>query len=333
MSNHEEFGNSHDDGQEMPTTRIDITEFDSFSQPSDPAQPLPPAIAPTPAAAAHADGTSSSRAAQPRKRWPVVVSIVAVCALILGGIGGFVYANNHTKALNRCRASVAAFSEQRKQLLDTMDQTPKLQQLIQQVLGVDEILDAAAKAANAAEGTVDQQGCATNATITQLNLVADTLDSATDSLQSSLATMKKPISDSTAEGLLDWLGLSGNANGSDSNTNGSDQSKDSNSDSGNSGNNENNENNESQVNRDKQQLSESIEQGRSLLERLRSSYEDSAAAQRFSDGLQAALDTAEQLVNESGVKDSRLYKAAKVTLDEIIKAVNDWIDQQAAKAQ
>ncbi|KFI69482.1 hypothetical protein [Bifidobacterium magnum] len=277
--------------------------------------------------------------ASPRgRRWPVVVAIVAVVVVVIGGIGAFIYANNHTKALNRCHASVAAFSEQRRQLLDTVDQSPKLQQLVQQVLGVDEVLDAAAKAADAAEDTVGEQGCAANATITQLNLVADTLDSATDSLRSSLATMKKQTADTTPEALLDWLGLSVDPEKDTPSTSGSDQTQDSDAGNGNSSNTGNsdrpqNNDNENQVDSDKRQLSDSIAQGRALLERLRTSYRNSAAAQRLSDGLQTAVDTAERLIDQSGVKNSRLYKAAKVTLDEIIQAVNNWIDEQAAKAQ
>ncbi|MEE1296796.1 MAG: hypothetical protein UHD09_08215, partial [Bifidobacterium sp.] len=55
----------------------------------------------------------------------------------------------------------------------------------------DEVLDAVADAATAAEGTVSEQGCAANATITQLNLVANTLDSATASLKQSIAKIKE----------------------------------------------------------------------------------------------------------------------------------------------
>lgn len=66
---------------------------------------------------------------------------------------------------------------------------------------------------------------------------------------------------------------------------------------------------------------------------LRAQYEDSGIGQRLADGLSRALDAGQRLVDDSGLKDTRLYKAAQVTIDEAVDAANSWIDRQAAKAQ
>lgn len=122
-----------------------------------------------------------------RRRWPVVVAIITVVAIVGGVVGGIIYKNKHDEAYARCQTAVSEFSEARKALLDTTSDSPALQKLVRNALGVDKILDAAADAASAAEGTVAQQGCAANATIIQLNLVANTLNSATESLRKSTA--------------------------------------------------------------------------------------------------------------------------------------------------
>ena len=48
--------------------------------------------------------------------------------------------------------------------------------------------------------------------------------------------------------------------------------------------------------------------------------------------LQKAVDAGQRLIDDSGIKDSKVYKAAEVTINEAIDAVNTWIDTQAAKA-
>lgn len=144
-------------------------------------QPTVPAMIPS--------GTELSippQQAPHKKRWPKVAAIVAIIAIV-AGIGGMVYSHKHSEALVNCRTAVSEFSDARKELLATSDESPMMQKLIRDVLGVDDILNAVADAATAAEGTVSDQGCATNATITQLTLVANTLNSATDSLRSSIA--------------------------------------------------------------------------------------------------------------------------------------------------
>jgi hypothetical protein len=49
--------------------------------------------------------------------------------------------------------------------------------------------------------------------------------------------------------------------------------------------------------------------------------------------LSKAVDAGQQLIDNSGVKESKYYKAAKTTLDEAIEMADNWVNQQAAKAQ
>lgn len=285
--------------QTLPTERIVIAEetVPSYVPPA----PAPPAAVPP--------------TARKRRRWPIVVAVLVVLAIV----GGVIYANQHTKALERCRGAVTSFSEARKALIDTTENTSGIQQFIQGALGVDDALDAVAKAMDAAEGTVSDQGCATTATIIQLNLVANTLNSATDSLNDSVAQMKEKAKQQAADGL--W-GLLGGDSGNSGKSAGQNDEADDSDDSGSS---------TSDSARDA--LDDSITRGQAMVERLRSQYEDSGVAATLANGLQSALDAGQQLVERSGVTDTKLYKAAQVTLDEAISAANAWIDAQAAKAE
>ena len=121
----------------------------------------------------------------PRKTWPIVLSVV-VALTVACGAGVYVYHNKRQEALDTCRQSLAEFSSARKAVLDTSENGSELQKLIRGALGVNDIIDAFADAATSAENTVDTEGCKADATITQLNLIAKTLDSATDSLNNSL---------------------------------------------------------------------------------------------------------------------------------------------------
>ena len=94
-------------------------------------------------------------------------------------------------SIGTCRQSLAEFSSARKAVLDTSENGSELQKLIRGALGVNDIIDAFADAATSAENTVDTEGCKAEATITQLNLVAKTLDSATDSLNASLKSIQE----------------------------------------------------------------------------------------------------------------------------------------------
>ena len=235
-----------------------------------------------------------------RRRWPVVVAIITVVAIVGGVVGGIIYKNKHDEAYARCQTAGSEFSEARKALLDTTSDSPALQKLVRNALGVDKILDAAADAASAAEGTVAQQGCAANATIIQLNLVANTLNSATESLRKSTAQIVRGASADTDN------------TGDESESAASSDTED--------------------VAQAKRNLQEAIDQGRALLDTLKQRYADSAVGRQLTAGFEAALDLAQEKFDESGIKDSRYYKAAQATLDEATNAVNAWIDRQAQKA-
>ena len=72
---------------------------------------------------------------------------------------------------------------------------------------------------------------------------------------------------------------------------------------------------------------------RSLLTQLSGSLANSGTGQLVKDTLTASIDAAQKLIDNSGITDTKLFKAAKVTLDEAVTAVQDWIDSQAAKAK
>lgn len=80
-------------------------------------------------------------------------------------------------------------------------------------------------------------------------------------------------------------------------------------------------------------LQQSLDTANALLGTVQNSIADGTAKRFVVGTLTTAIDGAQQLLNDSGIKDSKYYKAATVTLNEAIAAVNDWVDQQAAKAQ
>lgn len=168
---------------EQPTQRIETAQFS------------PVATSPTPQAPV-----------KRRRRWPIVTAVVVVI-LAVAGVGGFLfYRDAQQTALASCRTAVTEFSKARKDLLDTTDKAPEGEQLIRRVLGVDDLLDAVSDALDAAEGTIADEGCAANATPIQLNIVADTLRSATDSLNESVEKINDKIKSETSSGLSDLLG-------------------------------------------------------------------------------------------------------------------------------
>lgn len=271
---------------EHPTQQIDVPPTTAIPvQPSTPASPAMPA--------------------KPRKRWPIVVGVIVALALIAGTIGGIVYANKHTQALTTCRSAVARFSQARKDLLDTTDQSPAVQQLIRKALGVDKILDAVSNAATSAEDTVENQGCAPNATITQLSLVANTLNSATDSLQQSTAQILKK-QHTEQEDSSDSSNAEDN-NSFDDVSQGLDAAR--------SG------------------LQSSLQHAQELLHTIRAQYDNSPLSGQIQSALEHAIDGAQKLIDDSGIKDSKLYKAAQGSLDKALSAAQQWVDKQAAQAQ
>ncbi len=69
-----------------------------------------------------------------------------------------------------------------------------------------------------------------------------------------------------------------------------------------------------------------------MLDDLRAHYDGSTVGSYLTSVLQKAVDAGQRLIDDSGIKDSKVYKAAEVTINEAIDAVNTWIDTQAAKA-
>ncbi|MBW3093012.1 hypothetical protein KIH79_08775 [Bifidobacterium sp. 82T10] len=82
----------------------------------------------------------------------------------------------------------------------------------------------------------------------------------------------------------------------------------------------------------RRELGRSIDAAQALLDGVKNSIGNGTAGTMVVNGLGKAIDAANQLMNDSGIADSKYYKAAKVTLDEAVTAVNDWVDAQANKA-
>lgn len=288
-----------------PTTPITLrsTAFEQEAPtqafPATPATPTPPSFVVGGGNAEPAATPAPTDPVKKRKRWPIVVAILAVIALI-AGIGGAVYAHKHSEALLRCRTAVTDFSDARKALLATADESPAIQRFIRNVLGVDDMLNAVADAASAAEGTVSEQGCATNATITQLNLVANTLNSATDSLKKSTQEMNDKAN-AEISGLFSTENLQqGASDAIDSTAEGLASAK--------SG------------------LEDAIARGRSLLTDLHEKYENSQVGQWVTNTLQDALDKGQELIDSSGIKDSAAYETAESAINSAIDAVERWLN-------
>ena len=245
-------------------------------------------------------------------RWLAVVAIIAVLGAA-GTVGAYAYHAKQREVLAECRQSVAEFSSARKAILDTSDNGGELQKLVRSVLGVNDILDAFADAATSAEGTVDTEGGSASATITQLNLVSKTLNSATESLKDSLAKIQSKNQSSMSNG-------SGDA--SDDTSSGGDSSGDS-----------GNATDDKTLGKAKTQLQESIDKAQRLLKRLSDDSNTTLTGRKLLNALSKAVDAGQKLVDDGGVKDSKYYKAAKVTLDEAITMADNWVDGQASKAE
>lgn len=328
--------------QTMPTTRIDVEEQISegpatVALPPRPAEPAPVSFPPAePPSADNGDDSGNgangdANSKKPHRKWPIVTAIVVVVALIAGVCGAIVYSNKHAEALLRCRTAVSDFSDARKKLVDTTKNLSSTQQWVLDALGVNGMIDAVADAAGAAEQTISTEGCATNATITQLNLVADTVNNTTDSLNKSVSEITKQQEEQ--RGLLgsgdwkkkamEWLSGSGADESSSAMTDGAD-SGDADDDAADDA--------DDDTSAAKKGFKDSLEHARGLLASVKQQYGSSEAGKRISDGLQSAIDAAEKL-DLSPITDSKIYKAAKVTLDEAISTVSNWIDSQAMKAQ
>ena len=263
---------------------------------------------------------TTEQPSSPRKAWPIVLAVV-VALIVACGAGVCVYRNKQQEALATCRQSLAEFSSARKAVLDTSENGSELQKLIRGALGVNDIIDAFADAATSAENTVDTEGCKADAAITQLNLVAKTLDSATDSLNASL----KSIQEKNAEtALQDPKADSDGAAAGQSSNNPSGQSN---------GASSNGTSDTKSLDESKKELQQSIDEADKLVDKLSKDDSLTLTGRKLLSALSKAADSGQKLVESSNIKDSKYYKAAKVTLDEAIDMADNWVNSQAAKAQ
>ena len=261
----------------------------------------------------------------PRKTWPIVLSVV-VALTVACGAGVYVYHNKRQEALDTCRQSLAEFSSARKAVLDTSENGSELQKLIRGALGVNDIIDAFADAATSAENTVDTEGCKADATITQLNLIAKTLDSATDSLNNSLKDIQEKNGTNA---------LQDSRNDSDgTTTNGSSSNTQSNTSSGQLLDVPSNGSSDTEsLDESKKELQQSLDKADKLVNKLGKDETLTLTGRKLLSALSKAVDSGQKLIENSNIKDSKYYKAAKVTLDEAIDVAENWVDSQASKAQ
>ena len=261
----------------------------------------------------------------PRKTWPIVLSVV-VALTVACGAGVYVSHNNRQEALDTCRQSLAEFSSARRAVLDTSENGSELQKLIRGALGVNDIIDAFADAATSAENTVDTEGCKADATITQLNLIAKTLDSATDSLNNSLKDIREKNGTNA---------LQDSRNDSDgTTTNGPSSNTQSNTSSGQLLDVPSNGSSATELlDESKKELQQSLDKADKLVNKLGKDETLTLTGRKLLSALSKAVDSGQKLIENSNIKDSKYYKAAKVTLDEAIDVAENWVDRQASKAQ
>lgn len=249
-----------------------------------------------------------------RRRWSIIIAVIAVITIVASLVGAYVYHSRHEQALSDCRNAVSEFTKVRKELLDTGGSSSQIQQLLRNMLGVSDILDAAADASSSAEQTVRAEGCATNATITQLNLVKDTVASATDSLRTSIDSLKKDASK---------LAAGGSSSQQDADGGSSTGKKDTGSGSTGDG-------TDSTLEQSRKELQSTIDSARTLLDQLKNSELNNTLKQLASNALNTGLKAAQNLANDQTITDSHAYETAKSTLEQAISAAKQWLESQAA---
>ena len=147
------------------------------------------------------------------------------------------------------------------------------------------------------------------------------MDSATDSLNASLKSIQeknaetalqdpKADSDGAAAGQSS-NNPSGQSNGASSNSTSDTKSSD----------------------ESKKELQQSIDEADKLVDKLSKDDSLTLTGRKLLSALSKAADSGQKLVESSNIKDSKYYKAAKVTLDEAIDMADNWVNSQAAKAQ
>lgn len=249
-----------------------------------------------------------------RRNRSIIIAVIAVITIVASWVGAYVYHSRHEQALSDCRNAVSEFTEVRKELLDTGGSSSQIQQLLRNMLGVSDILDAAADASSSAEQTVSAEGCAANATITQLNLVKDTVASATDSLRTSIDSLKKDASKLAAGGSSSRQDADGGSStgkkdtGSGSTGNGTDNT----------------------LEQSRRELQSTIDSARTLLDQLENSELNNTLKQLASNALSTGLKAAQNLANDQTITDSHAYETAKSTLEQAISAAKQWLESQAA---
>lgn len=249
-----------------------------------------------------------------RRRWSIIIAVIAVITIVASLVGAYVYHSRHEQALSDCRNAVSEFTKVRKELLDTGGSSSQIQQLLRNMLGVSDILDAAADASSSAEQTVRAEGCAANATITQLNLVKDTVASATDSLRTSIDSLKKDASK---------LAAGGSSSRQDADGSSSSGKKDTGSGSTGDG-------TDSALEQSRKELQSTIDSARTLLDQLENSELNNTLKQLASNALSTGLKAAQNLANDQTITDSHAYETAKSTLEQAISAAKQWLESQAA---
>ena len=249
-----------------------------------------------------------------RRHWPIIIAVIAVITIVASLVGAYVYHSRHEQALSDCRNAVSEFTKVRKELLDTGGSSSQIQQLLRNMLGVSDILDAAADASSSAEQTVSAEGCAANATITQLNLVKDTVASATDSLRTSIDSLKKDASK---------LAAGGSSSRQDADGGSSTGKKDTGSGSTGDG-------TDSTLEQSRKELQSTIDSARTLLDQLNNSELNNTLKQLASNALSTGLKAAQNLANDQTIMDSHAYETAKSTLEQAISAAKQWLESQAA---
>lgn len=249
-----------------------------------------------------------------RRHWSIIIAVIAVITIVASLVGAYVYHSRHEQALSDCRNAVSEFTQVRKELLDTGGSSSQIQQLLRNMLGVSDILDAAADASSSAEQTVSAEGCAANATITQLNLVKDTVASATDSLRTSIDSLKKDASK---------LAAGGSSSRQDADGGSSTGKKDTGSGSTGDG-------TDSTLEQSRKELQSTIDSARTLLDQLNNSELNNTLKQLASNALSTGLKAAQNLANDQTIMDSHAYETAKSTLEQAISAAKQWLESQAA---
>lgn len=272
------------------------------------AQYQPASYSPQPQQNAPAPGPAK------RRHWSIIIAVIAVITIVASLVGAYVYHSRHEQALSDCRNAVSEFTKVRKELLDTGGSSSQIQQLLRNMLGVSDILDAAADASSSAEQTVGAEGCAANATITQLNLVKDTVASATDSLRTSIDSLKKDASK---------LAAGGSSSRQDADGGSSTGKKDTGSGSTGDG-------TDSTLEQSRKELQSTIDSARTLLDQLNNSELNNTLKQLASNALSTGLKAAQNLANDQTITDSHAYETAKSTLEQAISAAKQWLESQAA---